>query len=212
MGRSPRTPWWSPDAHADARRPWTRPRSVARRGRSSSGCAAGRSGRRGSAAGGRGSGAETCGPRSSTCWLRGSRGTATRSSRRSARAPRASRRPSAGSVYPALQQLEDEALIRAEAGEDSAPDVHAERGRPRIRRGARRRAQGVLGRRDRQCQRHRGPTAAHDPPGHGGRVGGGPGGLRGPGPAGRQDPAYTRRALYRILATDGEDAEEDSQG
>ncbi len=27
-------------------------------------------------------------------------------------------RPSAGSVYPALQQLEDEALIRAEAGED----------------------------------------------------------------------------------------------
>src|SRR6185437_14986432 len=29
--RSPRTPWWSPDAHADARRPWTRPRSVGRR-------------------------------------------------------------------------------------------------------------------------------------------------------------------------------------
>ena len=27
-------------------------------------------------------------------------------------------RPSAGSVYPALQQLEDEGLIRAEAGED----------------------------------------------------------------------------------------------
>ena len=27
-------------------------------------------------------------------------------------------RPSAGSVYPALQQLEDEALIQAEAGED----------------------------------------------------------------------------------------------
>jgi DNA-binding PadR family transcriptional regulator len=27
-------------------------------------------------------------------------------------------RPSAGSVYPALQQLEDEALVRAEAGED----------------------------------------------------------------------------------------------
>ena len=91
-------------------------------------------------------------------------------------------RPSAGSVYPALQQLEDEALITGRGGRRGpAPDVHADRGRPGVRHRARRRAQGVLGRRDRQRRRRRGPAAAHDPPGHRGRDAGRPGGLGGPG-------------------------------
>ena len=60
-------------------------------------------------------------------------------------------RPSAGSVYPALQQLEDEGLIQdGSRRRGPAPDVHADRGRPGVRRSARRRAQGVLGRRDGQ--------------------------------------------------------------
>ena len=58
----------------------------------------------------------TSGPRRCRCWPRGL-ATAIRSSRRSASAPTASRRPSPGSVYPALQQLEDEGLIRAETSE-----------------------------------------------------------------------------------------------
>ena len=88
-------------------------------GRSSSACAAGRSGRRGSAAGGRGSGAETCGPRSSTCWPREQPWNGYQIIQEIGARTQGVWRPSAGSVYPALQQLEDEALIKAEAaGED----------------------------------------------------------------------------------------------
>ena len=47
-------------------------------------------------------------------------------------------RPSPGSVYPALQQLEDEGLIRAEPARAARRGYRADRRGPRLRRGARR--------------------------------------------------------------------------
>jgi DNA-binding PadR family transcriptional regulator len=58
-------------------------------------------------------GAATSAPRRCCCSPR-SRATATRSCRRSSSAATAIWRPSPGSVYPALSQLEDEGLIRSE--------------------------------------------------------------------------------------------------
>src|SRR6266705_7106979 len=69
-----------------------------------------------------------------------------------------------------------------------APDVHPDRRRPGVRHRARRRAAGVLGRRDRQRRRRRRPPEAPHPPGDRGRDAGRAGGLGRPGPAGRQDP------------------------
>ena len=45
-------------------------------------------------------------------------------------------RPSPGSVYPALQQLEDEGLIRGRGRRRRPPGVPAHRRGPRVRRGA----------------------------------------------------------------------------
>ena len=120
-------------------------------------------------------------------------------------------RPSAGSVYPALQQLEDEGLITAGGRRGPAAELHADRGGPRVRRGARGRAQGVLGRRDRQRGRRRVPAArpvrqvmmATMQVAQAGS------------PAQVQQAskilADTRKALYRILAADDEEAGEDTQ-
>ena len=55
----------------------------------------------------------TFAPRCWRCWPR-SRCTATRSSRRSTGAAAEAWKPSPGSVYPTLQQLEDEGLVRAQ--------------------------------------------------------------------------------------------------
>ena len=61
----------------------------------------------------RGRAAATCASRSSTC-CGTSPPTATRSSARSPSAARGAWKPSPGSVYPTLQQLEDEGLIEAD--------------------------------------------------------------------------------------------------
>ena len=112
-------------------------------------------------------------------------------------------RPSPGSVYPALQQLEDEGLIRSErAGRPQA--LRSDRRRSRLRRRApreRARAVGDDGRRRRQRRRRRGrrrscATCAGVRAGPARRQRG----------AGRRGRARARRhapALYRILA-DGE--------
>src|SRR5690349_13678913 len=122
-------------------------------------------------------------------------------------------RPSAGSVYPALQQLEDEALIKAEAAGEDRRRMYTltEEGQAYVTEHAdklRASWDAVTGSvNDTEVQlRHTihqvmvavsqvaqaGSAAQVQQAG--------------------QILADTRRALYRILATDGEDAEEDSQG
>ena len=121
-------------------------------------------------------------------------------------------RPSAGSVYPALQQLEDEALIRAEAGEDRRRMYTlTEEGQAYVTEhadelkaswdavtGSVDAADMQLGQTVKQVM-----VAVHQ--------------VAQAGSAAQVQQAGkiladTRRALYRILAADGEDAEEDSQG
>ena len=121
-------------------------------------------------------------------------------------------RPSAGSVYPALQQLEDEALIRAEAGEDRRRMYTlSEEGRAYVEEHAdelKASWDAVTGSvNDTEVQLrhtiHQVMVAVSQ--------------VAQAGSAAQVQQAGkiladTRRALYRILATDGEDAEEDSQG
>ena len=121
-------------------------------------------------------------------------------------------RPSAGSVYPALQQLEDEALIQTEAGEDRRRMYTlTEEGRAYVEEHAdelKASWDAVTGSvNDTEVQLrhtiHQVMVAVHQ--------------VAQAGSAAQVQQAGkiladTRRALYRILATDGEDAEEDSQG
>ena len=122
-------------------------------------------------------------------------------------------RPSAGSVYPALQQLEDEALIRAEAAGEDRRRMYTltDEGRAYVEEHAdelRASWDAVTGSVDdaevqlrstvRQVivavtQVAQAGSAAQVA--QAGKI-----------------LADTRRALYRILAADGEDAEEDTQG
>src|SRR6267154_5552182 len=121
-------------------------------------------------------------------------------------------RPSAGSVYPALQQLEDEALVRAEAGEDRRRMYTlTEEGRAYVEEHADElkaswdAVTGSLNDTEVQLRHtiHQVMVAVSQ--------------VAQAGSAAQVQQAGkiladTRRALYRILATDGEDAEEDSQG
>ncbi len=121
-------------------------------------------------------------------------------------------RPSAGSVYPALQQLEDEALILAEAGEDRRRMYTlSEEGRAYVEEHAdelKASWDAVTGSvNDNEVQLrhtiHQVMVAVSQ--------------VAQAGSAAQVQQAGkiladTRRALYRILAADGEDAEEDSQG
>jgi DNA-binding PadR family transcriptional regulator len=121
-------------------------------------------------------------------------------------------RPSAGSVYPALQQLEDEALIRTEAGEDRRRMYTlSEDGRAYVEEHAdelKASWDAVTGSvNDTEVQLrhtiHQVMVAVSQ--------------VAQAGSAAQVQQAGkiladTRRALYRILATDGEDVEEDSQG
>jgi DNA-binding PadR family transcriptional regulator len=121
-------------------------------------------------------------------------------------------RPSAGSVYPALQQLEDEALIQAEAGEDRRRMYTlSEEGRVYVEEHAdelKASWDAVTGSvNDAEVQLrhtiHQVMVAVSQ--------------VAQAGSAAQVQQAGkiladTRRALYRILATDGEDVEEDSQG
>jgi DNA-binding PadR family transcriptional regulator len=121
-------------------------------------------------------------------------------------------RPSAGSVYPALQQLEDEALIQAEAGEDRRRMYTlTEEGRAYVEEHAdelKASWDAVTGSvNDAEVQLrhtiHQVIVAVTQ--------------VAQAGSAAQVQQAGkiladTRRALYRILAADGEDAEEDSQG
>ena len=121
-------------------------------------------------------------------------------------------RPSAGSVYPALQQLEDEALIRAEAGEDRRRMYTlSEEGRAYVEEHADElkaswdAVTGSLNDTEVQLRHtiHQVMVAVSQ--------------VAQAGSAAQVQQAGkiladTRRALYRILATDGEDTEEDSQG
>ena len=100
-------------------------------------------------------------------------------------------RPSPGSVYPALQQLEDEGLVAPDRG--GPQGLHAHRRGPRPRRGAARRARRAVGRR--QGRRRRGrrrPHGGHAPARHG-ALPAHPLGHRGPAPRGaggpQRDPA-----------------------
>ena len=122
-------------------------------------------------------------------------------------------RPSAGSVYPALQQLEDEALIRAEAAGEDRRRMYTltEEGRAYVEEHAdelKASWDAVTGSvNDTEVQLrhtiHQVMVAVSQ--------------VAQAGSAAQVQQAGkiladTRRALYRILATDGEDAEEDSQG
>ena len=121
-------------------------------------------------------------------------------------------RPSAGSVYPALQQLEDEALIQAQAGEDRRRMYTlTEEGRAYVEEHAdelKASWDAVTGSvNDTEVQLrhtiHQVMVAVSQ--------------VAQAGSAAQVQQAGkiladTRRALYRILATDGEDAEEDTQG
>jgi DNA-binding PadR family transcriptional regulator len=121
-------------------------------------------------------------------------------------------RPSAGSVYPALQQLEDEALIQAQAGEDRRRMYTlTEEGRAYVEEHAdelKASWDAVTGSvNDAEVQLrhtiHQVMVAVSQ--------------VAQAGSAAQVQQAGkiladTRRALYRILATDGEDAEEDTQG
>jgi DNA-binding PadR family transcriptional regulator len=121
-------------------------------------------------------------------------------------------RPSAGSVYPALQQLEDEALIQTEAGEDRRRMYTlTEEGRAYVEEHAdelKASWDAVTGSvNDTEVQLrhtiHQVMVAVSQ--------------VAQAGSAAQVQQAGkiladTRRALYRILASDGEEAEEDSQG
>src|ERR1700747_1516074 len=121
-------------------------------------------------------------------------------------------RPSAGSVYPALQQLEDEALIRAEAGEDRRRMYTlTEEGQAYVTEHAdelKASWDAVTGSvNDTEVQLrhtiHQVMVAVSQ--------------VAQAGSAAQVQQAGkiladTRRALYRILAADDQDAEEDSQG
>src|SRR6266705_1504420 len=122
-------------------------------------------------------------------------------------------RPSAGSVYPALQQLEDEALITAEAAGEDRRRMYTltEEGQAYVTEHAdelRASWDAVTGSvDDTEVQLrhtiHQVMVAVSQ--------------VAQAGSAAQVQQAGkiladTRRALYRILATDGEDAEEDSQG
>ena len=121
-------------------------------------------------------------------------------------------RPSAGSVYPALQQLEDEGLIQTEAGEDRRRMYTlTEEGRAYVEAHAdelRASWDAVTGSvNDTEVQLrhtiHQVMMAVSQ--------------VAQAGSAAQVQQAGkiladTRRALYRILASDGEEAEEDSQG
>ena len=121
-------------------------------------------------------------------------------------------RPSAGSVYPALQQLEDEALIQTEAGEDRRRMYTlTEEGRAYVEahadelRASWDAVTGSLNDTEVQLRHtiHQVMVAVSQ--------------VAQAGSAAQVQQAGkiladTRRALYRILATDGEDVEEDSQG
>jgi DNA-binding PadR family transcriptional regulator len=121
-------------------------------------------------------------------------------------------RPSAGSVYPALQQLEDEGLIQAQAGEDRRRMYTlTEEGRAYVEEHAdelKASWDAVTGSvNDTEVQLrhtiHQVMVAVSQ--------------VAQAGSAAQVQQAGkiladTRRALYRILASDGEEAEEDSQG
>jgi DNA-binding PadR family transcriptional regulator len=125
-------------------------------------------------------------------------------------------RPSAGSVYPALQQLEDEALIRDQGSEAAGEDRRrmytlTEEGQAYVTEHAdelKASWDAVTGSvNDTEVQLrhtiHQVMVAVSQ--------------VAQAGSAAQVQQAGkiladTRRALYRILATDGEDAEEDSQG
>jgi DNA-binding PadR family transcriptional regulator len=121
-------------------------------------------------------------------------------------------RPSAGSVYPALQQLEDEALIRADAGEDRRRMYTlTEEGRAYVEEHAdelRASWDAVTGSVDaaevQLWDTIRQVAMAVTQVAQAGSA------------AQVQQAAKilgdTRRALYRILAADGEEAEQDTQG
>src|SRR6266496_3188156 len=168
--RSPRTPWWPPDAHADAWRSRGRSRAVGRRA------------------------------------------VRVRHARRAVRAAEV-RRPSAGSVYPALQQLEDEALIKAEAAGEDRRRMYTltEEGQAYVTEHAdelKASWDAVTGSvNDTEVQLrhtiHQVMVAVSQ--------------VAQAGSAAQVQQAGkiladTRRALYRILAADDQDAEEDSQG
>src|ERR1700749_1641645 len=198
MGRSPRSPrppWWPPDAHADARGtrggPFGPPKFGGRGPRV----------RRGDVRAAildlLGEGQpwngyqiiQEIGARTQGLW-----------------------RPSAGSVYPALQQLEDEALIQTEAGEDRRRVYTlTEEGRAYVEehadelKGSWVAGAGSVNDTEVQLRHtiHQVMVAVSQ--------------VAQAGSAAQVQQAGkiladTRRALYRILATDGEDAEEDSQG
>ncbi len=121
-------------------------------------------------------------------------------------------RPSAGSVYPALQQLEDEGLISAAAGEDRKRNYTlTDEGRTYVQAHAdelRAAWDAVTGSvDDAAVQMHnlaRNVAMAAVQVAQAGT------------PAQIQQAskvlADTRKALYRILATDGEETEQDTQG
>jgi DNA-binding PadR family transcriptional regulator len=121
-------------------------------------------------------------------------------------------RPSAGSVYPALQQLEDEALIQTEAGEDRRRMYTlTEEGRAYVTehadelRASWDAVTGSVGNAEVQLRHtiHQVIVAVSQ--------------VAQAGSAAQVQQAGkilddTRRALYRILATDGEETEQDAQG
>ena len=121
-------------------------------------------------------------------------------------------RPSAGSVYPALQQLEDEALVRAEAGEDRRRMYTlTEEGRAYVEEHADElkaswdAVTGSLNDTEVQLRHtiHQVMVAVSQ--------------VAQAGSAAQVQQAGkiladTRRALYRILAADGEETEQDTQG
>ena len=121
-------------------------------------------------------------------------------------------RPSAGSVYPALQQLEDEGLIRAEAGEDRRRNYTlTDEGRAYVeahRDELRASWDAVTGSVDdavfqihalaRQVMMATVQVAQAGTPAQVQQA--------------SKVLADTRKALYRILAADGEETEQDTQG
>ena len=110
-------------------------------------------------------------------------------------------RPSPGSVYPALQQLEDEGLIRAETGESGRKAFGlTDEGRAYASRMPTSSAR--VGRGDRQRRRRGGRAARAGPPGHHGRDPGGAGWFAAQVKEAGEVLTDTRRSLYRILAAD----------
>jgi len=121
-------------------------------------------------------------------------------------------RPSAGSVYPALQQLEDEGLIRAEAGEDRRRNYTlTDEGRAYVeahRDELQASWDAVTGSvDDAAVQMH---NLARQVAMAAVQVA--QAGSRAQVQQASKILADTRRALYRILAAEGEEAEEDTQG